>query len=757
MADKDSEEDALRAVALKNSRAILLARQRTEEELRQAKEALETRTGELSRALSLMRATLEATADGILVTDAEGRVAGFNQKYLDIWHLSGEHLLGTDHQVTGQMMSPRCRNPEQLAQMSCAPDASSIMNHPVTVEMTDGRVLEVCSLPQELAGHVVGRVSSFRDITKRREAEDAFKEEARALDLLNRTGMAIGSTLDLEVLLQKVTDAATEVSGAEIGAFFYNTTDASGDAFRLYALSGAPRKAFEKFGQPRATPLFGPAFSGQTPLRCDDVLLDERYGRWAPHHGMPAGHPPVRSFLAVPVVSGRGQPVGGLFFGHSVVGVFTERTERMVVGIAAQAAVAIENARLLEETQRTATERERRLEAEQSARMELVRVSQLKDEFLATLSHELRTPLTAILGWAKLLLRQRDDAETLARGLETIERNAVAQARLIEDLLDMNRIMSGKVRLNVQPTDVARVIEAAVDSIRPSADGKSLKLGLVVDPFAGPVIGDPDRLQQVVWNLLSNAVKFTAKGGRIHVELRRVDSYLEVRVSDSGIGLTPDFLPHVFDRFRQVDSSTTRGYGGLGLGLSIVKQLVELHGGTVDAASDGEGRGATFTVRLPLVALHPQPHSKSPSLADVVVPAHQNLKLKGLKVLVVDDEHDTRELIRRVLESCEADVVVASSAAEGMLALRRMRPDLLVSDIGMPECDGYQFIRDVRALDEESGGRTPAVALTAYARSEDRTRAMLAGYQVHIAKPIDLEEFVATVASLAGRLRLPSP
>jgi CheY-like chemotaxis protein/nitrogen-specific signal transduction histidine kinase len=399
---------------------------------------------------------------------------------------------------------------------------------------------------------------------------------------------------------------------------------------------------------------------------------------------------------------------------------------------------------------RDVTIRERRLEAERSARLEMARVSQLKDEFLATLSHELRTPLTSILGWARLL-RQGNAENILGRGLETIERNAAAQARLIEDLLDMNRIMSGKVRLNVRRIRVARVIEAAVDSLGPSAKGKDLSVSVTLDPLARPVVGDPDRLQQVIWNLLSNAVKFTPRGGSIHLTVERVNGCLQVSVRDTGIGVPKDFLPHVFDRFRQVDSSSTRNHGGRGLGLSIVKQLVELHGGTVRADSDGEGCGATFMIRLPLASTRPRPVPKQ--AARPALPAAGDVLLTRLKILVVDDEEDARELIRQVLESHEAEVHVAASAPEGLSMLRRIRPDLLVCDIGMPECDGYQFIQNVRALGPDLGGRTPAVALTAYARSEDRTRAMLAGYQVHVAKPMDTDEFVATVASLAGRVR----
>ena len=412
-------------------------------------------------------------------------------------------------------------------------------------------------------------------------AKESLEARTRELEALNTAGAAIASTLELASVLQAVTDAATQASGADFGAFFYNTTDAEGDAYSLYSLSGAPRAAFEKFGQPRATPLFAKTFNGEGPERCDDVLQHPLYGRMGPHHGMPQGHLPVRSYMAVPVRSRGGEVLGGLFFGHREPGVFTDSSERLALGIAAQASIAIDNARLYADASRMAEDRERLAAAERAARAAADRASRIKDEFLATLSHELRTPLMAILGWSKVLLAKRTDAEQLAKGLEAIARNAGAQAKLIEDLLDMSRIISGKVRLDVQPTDLSTVIAAAVDSVRPSADAKEIRLRTILDPGAGPVSGDPSRLQQVVWNLVLNAIKFTPKKGSVDVVLERVNSHVEISIADSGIGISAEFLPQVFDRFMQADSSTVRTQGGLGLGLSIVKHLVELHGGTV--------------------------------------------------------------------------------------------------------------------------------------------------------------------------------
>jgi signal transduction histidine kinase/CheY-like chemotaxis protein len=588
------------------------------------------------------------------------------------------------------------------------------------------------------------------------QAKEALLAETRVLELLNETGRTIASQLELPLLVQAVTDAATQLVGAQFGAFFYNTTDEHGEAFLLFTLSGAPREAFEGFGNPRATALFGPTFRGEPPIRIDDVLTDPRYGSMGPHHGMPPGHLPVRSYLAVPVRSRSSEVIGGLFFGHSCAGVFTERSERLIVGVAAQAGIAIDNARLYEAAQAAAQERSVLLESERAARAEAERMSEMKDEFLATLSHELRTPLNAILGWSQVLRSGPREESDYLKGLETIERNARVQTQLIEDLLDMSRITSGKLRMDVQRLHPMALIESAVETVSPAALARGIRLETFLDPAAGPISGDPGRLQQVVWNLLSNAIKFTARGGKVQIVLERVNSHIEIRVADTGIGIKPEFIPHLFERFRQGDASTTRNYGGLGLGLSIVKSLVELHGGAVSVASGGEGLGTTVTVGLPLSVLHrhhdqgERVHPATPrgaALSPIVC------ELEGLTVLVVEDQADSRELIEHVLTNSGAQVLTAGSAREALELLDSNKPDVLVSDIGMPEVDGFEFLRRVRALGPDRGGRIPAIALTAFARSEDRTRALRAGFLVHLAKPVDPAELVATVASVAGRVR----
>jgi PAS domain S-box-containing protein len=406
---------------------------------------------------------------------------------------------------------------------------------------------------------------------------------------------------------------------------------------------------------------------------------------------------------------------------------------------------------------RDITERAKLLEAERTARMEAERSSRMKDEFLATLSHELRTPLNAILGWSQILATGDNDPEEISEGLRTIERNARAQTQIIEDLLDMSRIISGKVRLDVQPMDLTSVIRQATDTVRPAADARGICMQLELDPSVGPMTGDPSRLQQVMWNLLNNAIKFTPRGGQVQVTLRRADAQVQIDISDTGEGIKPDFLPHVFDRFRQADATTTRRHGGLGLGLAIVKQLVELHGGSIKAASAGIGKGTTFTVTLPIAVLAPEPPVDLPRRPPVVVSGAKakleiGTALNGVKVLVVDDEPDARALVKRLLEDCNAIVTTAAGAAEALDAFRAHPPDVLVSDIGMPSEDGYSLIQKIRALQPTQGRNVPALALTAYARSEDRMQSARCGFQNHIAKPVEPAELITMVATLARRI-----
>jgi signal transduction histidine kinase len=456
--------------------------------------------------------------------------------------------------------------------------------------------------------------------------------------------------------------------------------------------------------------------------------LDERLAR-SEHETRPQRN----AIMAAPLTDSDGARIGTLQLVDKVAGGFTAADEALLQQLAQMASVALENQTLY------AQEQELRAQAEEASR--------LKDEFLATVSHELRTPLTAVLGYAQLLRARKRDEAYVARTAEKLVRSAKDQALIIDDLLDVSRIVSGKLRIEPQPIDLISVIEAALDTVRPAVEARQLQLHVALNPEASTIIGDANRLQQVVWNLLSNATKFTPPGGIIQILLEPDgrDAWLTIR--DTGQGIRPAFLPFVFDRFRQADSASNRAHGGLGLGLAIVRNLVELHGGSVQAASDGEGHGSTFTVRLPLDRIGDAPVSVQPMADDP--PPDCPPVLRGLRVLVVDDQPDIVELLHDILATCGAVVMTCSGAQEALAALRAWKPAVLVSDIAMPGADGYWLIERVRALALEDGGGTPAVALTAYVRAEERERVLAAGFQLYVPKPVDPAELRYVIAHLA--------
>jgi signal transduction histidine kinase/CheY-like chemotaxis protein len=442
----------------------------------------------------------------------------------------------------------------------------------------------------------------------------------------------------------------------------------------------------------------------------------------------------LTSYICVPL-SAHGRTFGAMTFVMAESGRhYTEDDLPFAESVASRAALAVDNAR-----------------AYQGAS----EANRLKDEFLATLSHELRTPLNAILGYSRMLRLQMLTGDKAARAIETVERNAVSLRQIIEDVLDVSRIVSGKLRLNVQPVDLPNVIQDAVTTVQPAADARGVRIQMLLDPLVTPVSGDPDRLVQVVWNLLSNAVKFTPRGGRIQLRLERVNSHVEIVVSDTGRGIPPEFLPYIFERFRQADSGPAREHGGLGLGLAIVRQIVEMHGGTVHAASEGPDRGATFRVKLPLTIVHAEPdleavrvHPRSDRFrADITF----ERQLEGLRVVAVDDEADALGLLRTILEAAGAHVTTVDSAPQALVALAADPPDALIADIGMPAMDGFSLIREVRQSLPPPARHVPALALTAYARSEDRIAVLAHGFQMHVAKPVDPAELVLAVARLAQR------
>ncbi|HVF89261.1 MAG TPA: GAF domain-containing protein [Blastocatellia bacterium] len=1171
--------------------------------------------GILADDTQFLAALFAGISDAILVADEQGNYLDANPAATELLGYTREELLGM------RVADITVPDPLWVKAEYSRFSKEGNWHGDITLRRKDDELIptEVRAKAIFLPDHVL-YVSIIREIKERRRLEESLREQTEVVETVNRLGQMLSAELDLKKLVQAVTDAATELTGARFGSFFYNVLDNRGESYMLYTLSGVPREAFAHFPMPRATDLFGPTFRGEGTIRISDVKVDERYGKNSPYYGMPPGHLPVTSYLAVPVVSRSGEVIGGLFFGHPDAGAFTERHERIVEGVAAQTSVAMDNARLFEagqkaralaeeneqyyrlladavpqmvwtsladgginytnrgwqeytgqsleessgsgwaevlhpddydhtienwrravetgrqyqviyrlrrkadgayrwhiaralplrdedekvvkwfgtctdiddqkrseeslrflaeashvlsssleyeatlrtvarltvpgfadwcavdmisesgaisrltvahkdpeklelarelhlngsnsleevlrtgksqlvpdiqdslleaspadaeslqvirglglksyiavpllargailgaitfvsaesgrvydsddltfaeelaqraalavdnarlydearqaadirqqavELHRTVEERLsllvqaseslisspvlsevlpaildlssslvaadayavwrydlsanqwrivssaglsegyqhaaiqltdntqtrmdspvvaedvyaepalagrvdfHRLENIQSLmamplrtrgrlsgtlvfyyhenhrfseleiriatalsnmaaaaitsaelyeeqilmRAEAERANRTKDEFLATVSHELRTPLNAIMGWSQILRRGKYDEASLRHAVETIERNARAQGQIINDILDVSRIITGKLPLEVRPLELSSVINSAIETVRPAAQAKEIRIETILDTAAGPVSGDANRLQQVIWNLLSNAVKFSPRGGRVQVRLERINSHIEITVSDTGKGISRDFLPWVFDRFRQADSSASRTHGGLGLGLAIVRHLVELHGGTVHAYSEGEGKGAIFTVTLPLllgVSRHPQIDPEHPA-EDQILSLESVPSLHGLRVLVIDDEADARELLKAMLIPCGAEVLTASSAAEAIEGVKEWKPDLIVSDIGMPGEDGYSLIRRVRALESKESGNIPAIALTAYARSEDRIRVLASGYQLHLPKPVEVQELAMAIASLSGR------
>jgi len=693
-----------------------------------------------------LRTLADAMPQLAWIVEPDGTMAWYNQRWYDYTGTTPEQMRGDGwKQVFAPDCLPAMKERWELSRASGAP-----FELEVPIRSADGEFRWFLMHANPLLntdGGVSRWFGTSTDVDQVKRAQEALRDETAILELLNRTGNALASTRDLHQLLQEVTDAATGISGARFGVFFYHSVSAGGQPQVLHTLSSGAPDSFADFGQPHAAALFGLAFCGGGVVRSNDLPNDSRNLQDNLCLAGPPGQLPIRSYLALPVALRSGEVIGCLVFGHPEPGMFSERTERIIAGLAAQAAVAIDNTRLYEASQQAAEERLVLLDSERHARAEAERTSRMKDDFLATLSHELRTPLTAILGWAQVLRRGSRDQADLHRGLQTIERNARAQAQLIEDLLDMSSITSGRVQLDLLPLSPVGIVAAAIDTVRPAADAKQIQIEQDIDAKPGLVAADAGRLQQIVWNLLSNALKFTPQGGTVKISVHGDGEHVSIAVRDSGIGIAPAFLDHVFERFRQADPTTTRQHGGLGLGLSIVKHLVEQHGGTVSAASDGEGCGSCFTVRLPRrLSQYEIPEVVDDRRAQRRVAAHD---LSGLQVLVVDDEEDARELIKRILNDCNAEVLTAATASEALMLLQHARPDLMVSDLGMPEVDGYGLLDRIRAMGTSRGGDLPAIALTAFARSEDRIKALSSGFLAHVSKPVEPNDLTAKVAAMS--------
>jgi PAS domain S-box-containing protein len=586
-------------------------------------------------------------------------------------------------------------------------------------------------------GNPANCVFVFQDITKLKQVESSLSLGYKRLNLLFNTANNLLSNQEPVVLLESIVQQLSEQIGLD--CYFYYLLDEKQQELQLVSYSGVTEEEarsvqiFQGNRQHLANDIRRASFAYVQQSTDSNTHLLRDLG--------------LEAYASFPLIV-QGELFGILAFGSRKNRQFSQNELSMMQAVCDQVAIAMQRNSLLSSLQR---------QTEQ-----LREANRMKDEFLAILSHELRSPLNAIMGWAQLLRsRPQLDEAKKAQAIETIERNAKAQKQLIEDLLDISRIIRGKLRLNVSACDVIPIITSAIETVRIAAEAKEIKVQFYLDNQYSQVYitADAERIQQVIWNLLTNAIKFTPPGGNVEVKLtlQTCDSStsskasVKIHVSDTGMGISSEFLPYVFDRFRQADSSSTRSHGGLGLGLSIVRQLVELHGGTVAVTSLGEGQGATFTVQLPLLESKTIPNNSpnSPQLTPASI--FNTPSLSGICVLVVDDEKDSRDFLATVLQQCDAEVIVAASAAEALAAIPQHHPQVLVSDIGMPGEDGYSLIRKIRQLSPEVGGKIPAAALTAYARPEDRVRAIRAGFQLHLPKPIEPAELAAVVASLVGR------
>lgn len=695
-----------------------------------------------------LRRILDAIPQPIAYVDAEQRYRFNNAAYDDWLARSRSELYGkTVREVLGAELYEELRPHIEEALAGREARYESELTYP------DGsrRFISVIYTPDfDDGGRVRGFTATVKDLTRRKRTEEALVEaEHRAVR-------------EYETLMQRLTGLAESLGTArahlsifrDLKDFAFASVPCIGIFISLYDAERDVRLARYAWGDetevdvstlpPMPVSSEGP---NSRAVRTGQVVITNDYwrkkqqgkGQLGVLVGPDNGLRP-QSSLVVPMQT-MGRVVGTIEVQSYEDEAYRDEHVTAMRMAANLAAVAIENMRLLEH--------------ESAARAAAEESNRLKDEFLATLSHELRTPLTAILGWSSMMLTGKLDTATARGATESIERNARMQQQIVNDLLDVSRIITGQLRYEAQPTDVRAVVNAAIETVRPAAEAKNITLCARFDPRAEPVMGDPARLQQIAWNLLANAVKFTPAGGEVRVSVERAGAHVRLAVADSGEGIRADFLPYVFDRFRQGDQSSTRRHGGLGLGLSIVRHLVELHGGTVRASSDGEGRGSTFVVELPSPQLRISDsglrieegvaRAGEPAATRDARPA----PLKGVRVLVVDDERDALELVRIILERAGAEVTTTQNASAALDALRRTRPDVLLSDIGMPIEDGYQLLSRVRALPASDGGQTPAVALTAYAGDADRARTLAAGFQRHLPKPIDAAELVALIASLA--------
>jgi signal transduction histidine kinase/ActR/RegA family two-component response regulator len=588
-----------------------------------------------------------------------------------------------------------------------------------------------------------GVLATFIETTAKVRAEEALREETRVLELMKRASETLASTIDLERLTQAITDAATQLVGAECGSFFYNGKDDNDDGDLLYTRSGAPCDAFASFGNPRAAAVVGPTFHGSAPVRSDDITQDPRYGTMGPHCGMPRGHLSVRSYLAASVVSRSGEVIGGLFFGHSQPAMFSERSEELIGAFAVQAAIAIDNARLYDMAQRAAQEREQLLASERAARAEAERHNKMKDEFLAMLAHELRNPLAPITSAAQLLRLPEVNEGLRLKASNIISRQVRHMTELVDDLLDVSRVTRGLVKLENEVLDLNKVAMAAVEQARPHIEERRHALTVELPDAPVPVEGDRTRLIQVLVNLLNNSAKYTPAGGRIHLAVttdgRGDGTMARVAVRDNGSGIDAQLLPHVFDLFTQADRAPDRSQGGLGIGLALVKSIVRMHNGQVGAHSDGPQRGTTMTVALPLA------HAE---VGQVVRSGEGSGDARPLTVTIVDDNADAGHSLAVLLRAHGHTVHVHEDAAD-TLAHADPATEVFILDIGLPDMTGYELARRLRR--DARHAHAVHVALTGYGQQRDRELSQQAGFDHHLVKPVEIGKLAQILTVAAER------
>jgi PAS domain S-box-containing protein len=669
--------------------------------------------------LSHLAAVIEYSDDAIITKTLNGIISSWNPGAQRLFGYTAAEAVGKS--VT--LLIPDNYLDEEPGILDRLRRGERIDHYETIRRRKDGELINVSltvSPIKDGTGRIVGASKIARDITRQKRAEELIREQAHVLALLDTTGRTIASQLDLQNVLQTVTDTATTLTGAKFGAFFYNVTSDQGEAFLLYTLSGAPREAFEKLGLPRNTAIFNPTFTGKGVVRSPDITKDPRYGEMAPHHGMPAGHLSVCSYLAVPVISRFGEVMGGLFFGHPEPDRFTERAEQLVVGVAAQATVAMDNARLYEAAQREIASRER-------AEAALRETDQRKDEFLATLAHELRNPLAPIRQATMISMTAGASEEQKQWSHEVITRQVRHMSMLLDDLLDISRITRGTLELRTETADLAEVVDAAIETSRPIIDSKhhTLQLDLPAEPTH--FTADPMRLAQVLSNLLTNAAKYTDPHGTIVVCATADDQNVEISVTDSGVGLTHEALSAVFTMFSQVRSTQHRSEGGLGIGLALSKGVVELHGGTIEARSAGLGKGSEFIVRIPRQS--DAGSLQSTTTAKAPPRTHQR------RVLIADDNRDAADSLSMLLQIAGHAVTVAYDGQQALESIETTRPEVALLDVGMPELDGYEVARRVR-LDPRIRN-TLLIAVTGWGQASDKERALAAGFDVHFTKPVE--------------------